>query len=84
MNTKKVAITVPVNILIIIDTISKSKGLSRSKYISTVLKKNILDERAQLLKGAYDKVFSDASIQAEQLSTAQWFEEAGKKGGQEW
>ena len=84
MNTQKVAITVPKNILIMIDTISKSKGLSRSKYISTVLKKNILDEKAQQLKDTYDKVFSDDSIQAEQLSTAKWFEEAGKKGGQEW
>jgi len=84
MNTQKVAITVPKNILIIIDTISKSKGLSRSKYISTVLKKNILDEKAQHLKDTYDKVFSDDSIQAEQLSTAKWFEETGKKGGQEW
>lgn len=46
MNTQKVAITVPKNILIMIDTISKSKGLSRSKYISTVLKKNILDKKA--------------------------------------
>ncbi len=84
MNTQKVAITVPKNILIIIDTISKSKGLSRSKYISTLLKKNILDEKAQNLKDTYDKVFSDESIQAEQLSTAKGFEEAGKKGGQEW
>jgi len=84
MNTQKVAITVPKKILIMIDTISKSKGLSRSKYISTVLKKNILDEKAQHLKDAYDKVFSDDSIQAEQLSTSQWFEEAGEKGGQEW
>ena len=50
MNTQKVVITVPKNILIMIDTISKSKGLSRSKYISTVLKKNILDEKAQHLK----------------------------------
>lgn len=84
MNTQKVAITVPKNILILIDTISKSKGLSRSKYISTMLKKTIMDEKAQHLKDAYDKVFSDNSIQAEQLSTAKWFEEAGKKGGQEW
>ena len=84
MNTQKVAITVPKNILIIIDTICKSKGLSRSKYISTVLKKNILDEKAQHLKDAYDKVFSDDSIKAEQLSIAEWFEKAGKKGGQEW
>ena len=84
MNTQKVAITVPKNILIMIDNISKSKGLSRSKFISTVLTKNILDEKAQYLKDAYDKVFSDDSIQAEQLSTTQWFEEAGKKGWQEW
>ncbi len=84
MNTQKVAITVPKNILILIDTISKSKGLSRSKYISTMLKKTIMDEKAQHLKDAYDKVFSDDLIQAEQLSTAKWFEEAGKKGGQEW
>jgi len=37
MNTQKVAITIPKKIVIVIDMISKEKGISRSRYISNVL-----------------------------------------------
>ena len=84
MNTKKVAITIPKNILILIDNISRSKGMSRSKTITTMLEQKLVDENAAYLKRAYDAVFDDDDIKAEQESTALWFENTGNQGGQEW
>jgi len=84
MNTKKVAITIPKNILILIDNISRSKGMSRSKTITTMLEQKLVDENAAYLKRAYDAVFDDDAIKAEQESTARWFENTGNQGGQEW
>ena len=84
MNTKKVAITVPKNILILVDKISQAKGISRSKLISSLLEQKLADEKAAYLKNTYDAVFDDISIKKEQLSTAQWFEKTGNEGGQEW
>jgi metal-responsive CopG/Arc/MetJ family transcriptional regulator len=84
MNTQKVAITVPKSILIMIDKISQSKGISRSKLITSMLEQKLADEKAAYLKNAYDTVFDDNSIKEEQRSIAQWFEKAGNEGGQEW
>ena len=84
MNTKKVAITMPIKLVTMIDDISKQKGMSRSKFISTVLRKNVLDEKEMQLKDAYNRVFSDEAVRKEQLETASWLERAGSKKGQEW
>jgi len=84
MNTQKVAITVPKNILIMIDKISQKKGISRSKLISSMLENKLEDEKFAYLKNTYDTVYNDESIKAEQRSTAQWFEKTGNEGGQEW
>lgn len=84
MNTQKVAITVPKNILTMIDKISRTKGISRSKLISSMLAQKLADEKYAYLKNSYDAVFDDDSIKEEQRLTAQWFEKAGNKGGQEW
>jgi metal-responsive CopG/Arc/MetJ family transcriptional regulator len=84
MNTQKVAITMPEDLIKEIDLISKTKGLSRSRYIASALGAKVADEKRELLKQAYDRVFSDEEIQKEQLETAKWFEEAGSEGGQEW
>ena len=84
MNTQKVAITIPTDLVIMIDDISKQMGLSRSKYISTVLREKVLSEKERQLKDSYNRVFSDDSIKKEQLHTAMWFDETGNPGGQEW
>ena len=84
MNTQKVAITVPKNILVMIDKISQTKGISRSKLISSMLEQKLADEKYAYLKNSYDAVFDDDSIKDEQRSTAQWFEKAGNEAGQEW
>lgn len=84
MNTQKVAITIPEDLIKEIDLISKTKGLSRSRYIASALGDKVADEKRELLKQAYDRVFLDEDIQKEQLETAKWLEGAGSEGGQEW
>ena len=84
MNTQKVAITIPSDLVIMIDDISKQLGLSRSKYISTVLREKVLSEKERQIKDSYNRVFSDDSIKKEQLQTAIWFDVTGNHGGQEW
>jgi len=84
MNTQKVAISIPEDLLKDIDLISKKKGLSRSRYIASALSTKVADEKRELLKHAYDRVFSDEKIQKEQRDTAGWFERVGSEEGQEW
>ena len=84
MNTQKVAITIPINLLNVIDAISKRRGLSRSKFISILLEEKISEERDRSIKEAYDLIFSDESVCNEQLQTAGWFEGSGNTEGQEW
>jgi metal-responsive CopG/Arc/MetJ family transcriptional regulator len=84
MTTQKVAISIPEDLIREIDLISKNKGLSRSRYIASALGDKVADEKKELLRQAYDRVFSDEDIQKEQLETAKWFEGAGSEGGQEW
>lgn len=84
MNTQKVAITIPKNLVTLIDMIRKQKGISRSRYISNVLQEKLAEVQNREIKDAYDKIFSDAEIQLEQLETANWFEGSGDTEGQEW
>ena len=84
MNTKKVAITVPKDLIIIIDEISRLKGISRSNYISMVLRDRVRVEKEQKLRDAYNRVFSDDLIRKEQLDTCEWFEQSGENKGQGW
>ena len=84
MNTQKVAITIPTDLLTTIDDISKQKGISRSRYISNLLREKVLDEKERQIKASYNRVFSDKLILREQLETASWLEGTGSKEGQEW
>jgi len=84
MNTQKVAISMPPDLLDSIDNIRKKKGLSRSKYISSLLREKISVEKRKEIKKAYDTVFSDVKIKKEQLETAHFFEGTGSEEGEEW
>ncbi len=63
MNTQKIAITMPKDLVDMINEISSRKGLSRSKFISLVLREKIKFEKEQQIRDAYDHVFSDKTIQ---------------------
>lgn len=84
MHTQKVAVTIPKDLIVVIDAMSKKKGLSRSKFISTLLKEKLTSDRNRHIKETYDRVFSDESLRKEQLSCAKWFEGLEIKEGQEW
>ncbi len=45
MNTQKIAISMPADLVAMIDIISKQKGMSRSRFISTVLHEKVLNEK---------------------------------------
>ena len=84
MHTQKVAITIPKELVMMIDDIIKKKGVSRSKFISTILRETLMSQRNRHIKDAYDQAFSDESIRKEQLSCTRWFEGLGTEEGQEW
>ena len=76
MNTQKVAITIPIDILAKIDVISKQLGLSRSKYISILLKEKLTEVIENRLKESYDRVFSDDAVKQEQVEPTVWSAES--------
>ena len=84
MNTKKIAITVPKDLIVTIDLLSLEKGVSRSKYITDILREKISKDENDKIKAVYDRIFSDVTIAEEQLATAREFESSGKEEGQEW
>jgi len=84
MRTEKVAITIPSDLVAAIDDIRSRRGVSRSKFITLLLRQKILDEQAREIREAYDRVFSDESVAKEQVDTAAWFEGSGRDEGQEW
>jgi metal-responsive CopG/Arc/MetJ family transcriptional regulator len=84
MNTQKIAITVPSDLLDIIDKTTEQRCISRSKFISLLLREKLLEERNRQLKDQYNRVFSDSAVCDEQIKTAAWFDGAGSREGQEW
>jgi len=84
MNTQKVAITMPEALVKKIDTLSRQKGLSRSRYITLVVSEKIDDDKKQLITECYNKIFSDEVIWKEQLEISRRFDGVGNEGGQEW
>ena len=84
MNTIKVAISIPSNLVHTIDVLSKKHRISRSKYISSLLEEKVREEKDLELKEAYDRVFSDESIRKEQLEALCFLQGADSGEGQEW
>lgn len=84
MTTQKVALTIPKELVAIIDVLSKREGISRSKFVSTLLREKVLVERDRHLQDTYNRIFSDEQIRKEQKETARWFENMSNKEGTEW
>ena len=72
MNTQKVAITIPIDILSKVDDISGKLGFSRSKYISILLKEKLSEVIENQVKESYDRVFSDDAVKKEQVEPTEW------------
>jgi metal-responsive CopG/Arc/MetJ family transcriptional regulator len=65
-NTKKVAMTIPGDLLATIDEMSSQQGVSRSRLISRLLREKLVEEQNRNLRSAYDQLFSDKTICLEQ------------------
>lgn len=84
MRTEKVAITIPSDLVATIDAIRSRRGVSRSKFITLLLRQKVQDEQEREIREAYDRVFSDEAVVREQLDTAAFLDGSGKEEGQEW
>lgn len=84
MRTEKVAITIPSDLVATIDAIRSRRGVSRSKFITLLLRQKVQDEQEREIREAYDRVFSDETVVREQLDTAAFLDGSGKEEGQEW
>lgn len=67
VNTKKVAMTIPEDLLREIDELSNQKGISRSRLISELLREKLIEEQNHTLRSAYDEVFSNEDVCQEQV-----------------
>jgi len=74
----------PRQLVAAIDVLSKRKGISRSRFISSVLFERITEEKEGQIREAYDRVFSDDAIKKEQLEMADWYGKLENEEGQEW
>ena len=84
MHTQKVAITMPDFIIKEIDTLSKKRGISRSRYITLAVREKMNCDKKTFITECYNRIFSDTEVQKEQIETALGFEETGSESGQEW
>jgi len=67
VNTRKVAMTIPEDLLGEIDEMSRQRGISRSRLISELLREKLVEEQNRSLRSAYDDIFSDEAIRREQV-----------------
>ena len=84
MTTVKVAITMPKELVREVDAVRKEEEISRSGYITRIVREAVRAERKERLKAAYDRVFSDPEIVKEQKEVALFFDNSGNNQGQEW
>jgi len=59
-------------------------GVSRSKYVSQILRETVIRYKDSKINRLYDEVFSDESVRKEQLETSKWFDGLQIREGQEW
>lgn len=74
----------PRELVSMVDQLSKARGMSRSKLISSIVSERIETEKERHLRKAYDHVFSDEKISKEQLETTRYLEGLDMEEGQEW
>ncbi len=84
MPTVKVAITMPEKLVTEVDAVREAESISRSAYITRLVAEAVKREKKEQLKTAYDKIFSDEEIAAEQEATTASFNHIGHDRGQEW
>ena len=84
MPTVKAAITMPEKLVTEVDAVREAESISRSAYITRLVVEAVKVEKKAQLKTAYDKIFFDEGIAAEQEAITTSFNHIGHNRGQEW
>ena len=73
MAAKKIAISLPVDVLEAVDELASQRGVPRSTLIAQILDRVARSKRDEDLRIAVDALFADAGVLAEQRETAGQF-----------
>lgn len=84
MTVTKFAISVPEEVMKEVDRAAAARGVTRSRFISDVLRKAARARTDAEITRQLDELFSDESLAAEQREAAEAFGDAGSDVGPEW
>ena len=83
MTTLKLAIRMPEELVREVEEARKEESMSRSSYITRLVRQEVRRERQAGLKANYDRIFADPEIAEEQLNITRAFDWAGNDQGQD-
>jgi metal-responsive CopG/Arc/MetJ family transcriptional regulator len=84
MRAKKVAISVPQDVIDDVDRAAAARHVTRSRFITDILRRVSRARRDSEITRRLNELFADESIAREQVETAEAFAHAGHEQGTEW
>lgn len=84
MAVRKIAISVPEDVLARVDDAAAERGVTRSGFITEILRRVADAHRDAEIRRRVDEVFSDPEVAAEQRRTARATSAALAQSGEDW
>jgi metal-responsive CopG/Arc/MetJ family transcriptional regulator len=84
MPVKKLAISVPEDVIRAVDRAAAARRVTRSRFISDTLRVIAGARTDAEIRVRVDRVMADLDVPAEQRDTARAFQRAGSRRGTEW
>jgi hypothetical protein len=84
MAARKIAISVPEDVLRLVDRAARDRGMTRSGFISKALGRIARARRDAEVTRRLDELFADPEMAREQVQTARSFQRARSARGTEW
>ncbi len=84
MPSKKLAISVPVDVVEQVDRAAKQRGVTRSRYITDVLRRVAAARRDAEITRRVNALFADPGLVEEQKKTARELAAIASRTGTEW
>jgi hypothetical protein len=84
MRSKKLAISVPADVIEEVDRAAKHQGVTRSRFITDVLRRIARARRDAEITKRINQLFADPDIADEQEKTARDFRAVSSESGVEW
>jgi hypothetical protein len=84
MPVKKLAISVPEDVVRAVDRAARSRGVTRSRFITDLLRVAARLRTDAEITAEVDRVLADSGLGGEQRATARAFQRAGSRRGTEW